>query len=102
VRIALAAAPLALACATPRTSPHPKLAEVWREFLTLPDERALAIAGDPLRDNWVTGSAGGQASREEALDAALGECGRRRAQHRMQAACEPYAVGAEIIWNGPE
>jgi hypothetical protein len=62
----------------------------------------LAIAGDPLRDNWVTGSAGGYLSREEALDAALGECGRQRARHRMRAPCQPYAVGSEIVWQGPE
>ena len=74
---------------------------VWRDFLALPEERALAIAGDPLRTNWVTGAAGGHASREEALEAALGECGRRRLRHRMRAPCQPYAVGAEIVWTGP-
>jgi hypothetical protein len=102
--LALATALPVLACATTtqRRSPHPALAKVWRDFVALPEERALAIAGDPLGEIWVTGAAGGQVSRELALDAALGECGRRRARHRMQAACVPYAVGEEIVWAGPE
>jgi hypothetical protein len=100
--LALAAGVPLLACATQRRSPHPALAQVWRAFVALPEERALAIAGDPLRENWVTGAAGGQASRELALDAALGECGRRRARHRMQAACVAYAVGEEIVGAGPQ
>jgi hypothetical protein len=75
---------------------------VWREFLALPEQRALAIAGDPRRDRWVTGASGGHASREEAEESALVECLRRRAQRRMQAPCQIYAVGEEVVWAGPE
>ena len=93
---------LALACASGSRLPHPDLTRVWRDYLDLPTERALAIAGDPRRDRWVTGASGGQMSREEAEDAALAECRRRRAERRMQEACQLYAVGDEIVWAGPE
>ena len=75
---------------------------MWHDYLALPGERALAIAGDPRRDRWVTGASGGHPTREEAEDAALAECGRRRAQRRMQDPCQLYAVADEIVWTGPE
>src|SRR5262245_32965332 len=53
------AAAMLLACASDARSPHPDLARVWRWYLTLPAERALAIAGDPRRDRWVIGASGG-------------------------------------------
>jgi len=90
---------LLLACVSSAPSPHPDLAPVWRDFLKLPNERALAIAGDPARDRWVTGAAGGHATRERAEDEALAQCRMRRAARRMQADCVLYAVGAEIVWR---
>jgi hypothetical protein len=68
----------------------------------LPAERALAIAGDPRRDRWVTGASGGHATREQAEAAALLECRRLRGMRRLQAACVLYAVGDEIVWHGDE
>jgi hypothetical protein len=62
----------------------------------------MAIAGDPLRDRWVSGASGGHASRDAAKEQALGECLRRRAQRRMMAPCELYAVGDEIVWAAPQ
>jgi hypothetical protein len=100
--IALAsAATLLHACATAGGSPHPNLATVWSGYSALSAERALAIAGDPRRDRWVAGVAGGHASRSEAEAEALTECRRRRAARRLQAACALYAVGSEIVWSGP-
>jgi hypothetical protein len=101
-RIAVAwTAVLLLACASDRASPHPDLAPTWRDFLALPAERALAIAGDPRRDRWVAGASGGHATRGGAEAAALLECRRRRGIRRMRAACALYAVGDEIVWRGP-
>ena len=97
-----AAALLVLGCASDHREPHPDLARVWHDYLTLPAERALAIAGDPRRDRWVTGSSGGDSSRDEAEERALAECKRRRAQRRLQDACQIYAIGDEIVWAGPE
>jgi hypothetical protein len=100
-RIAVAgAAVLLLACASDGASPHPDLAAVWRDFLALPAERALAIAGDPGRDRWVTAASAGHATRAEAEAAALSQCRIRRGNRRMQAACVLYAVGDEIVWRG--
>jgi hypothetical protein len=92
---------LLLACASDRALPHPDLAPAWRDFLALPAERALAIAGDPRRDRWVAGASGGHATRGRAEAAALLECQRRRGIRRMRAACALYAVGDEIVWRDP-
>lgn len=95
-----AAALLLLACASDRASPHPDLAPVWRDFLALPAQRALAIAGDPRRGRWVTAASAGHATREAAEAEALAECRKRRALRRMRAECVLYAVGDEIVWRG--
>jgi hypothetical protein len=71
---------------------------VWRDYQTLPSHRALAIAGDPRRDRWVTGAAGGHATRAAAEREALAQCRVRRGARRMQAACVLYADGDEIVW----
>lgn len=94
-------ATLLLGCASDRASPHPDLAPTWRDFLALPAQRALAIAGDPRRDRWVAGYSGGHATRGQAEAEALLECRRRRGIRRMLAACTLYAVGDEIVWRGP-
>ena len=91
---------LLLACASEGALPHPDLAPVWRDFLALPAERALAIAGDPRRDRWVTGASGGHDTRDGAEAEALSQCRMRRGMRRMQAACVLYAVGDEIVWRG--
>ena len=91
---------LFLACASDGAQPPPDLATVWRDFLELPSERALAIAGDPRRDRWVTAASAGHATRERAEAEALSECQIRRQMRRMQAACVLYAVGDEIVWRG--
>jgi hypothetical protein len=92
---------LLLACASDRVSPHPDLAATWRDFVALPAERALAIAGDPRRDRWVAGLSGGHATSGQAEAEALLECQKRRGASRLQAACALYAVGDEIVWRGP-
>jgi hypothetical protein len=92
---------LLLACASDGASPPPDLAAVWRDFLALPAERALAIAGDPRRDRWVTAASAGHASRAEAEAGALAQCRMQRGMRRLQAACVLYAVGDEIVWRGP-
>jgi sugar phosphate isomerase/epimerase len=89
-----------LACASDAASPHPDLAPVWRDFLALPAERALAIAGDPRRGRWVTGASGGHATHDQAEAEALAQCQMRRALRRMQAECVLYGVRDEIVWRG--
>ena len=89
-----------LACASAGPSPHPNLVPAWRDYVALPAERALAIAGDPRRGPWVTGASAGHPTREQAEAEALSECRIRRGMRRMQAACVLYAVGDEIVWQG--
>ncbi|MBW2715070.1 MAG: hypothetical protein JRD03_03295 [Deltaproteobacteria bacterium] len=81
-------------------TPPAELAEVWRAFLALPTQRALAIAGNPRQDRWVTAASAGHATREQAEAEALSECRVRRGMRRMQAECVLYAVGNEIVWRG--
>jgi hypothetical protein len=90
---------LALACASGSASPHPDLSAVWRDYEKMPMERALAIAGDPGRDRWVTGASGGHSTHKRAEEDAIAQCRIRRAQRRMRAECRLYAVGDEIVWR---
>lgn len=85
------------ACASGTPTPHPELRSLWRDYRELPDERALAIAGDLARGRWVAGAVGGHASAAAAEQAALGECRLRRARARMQDACFVYAIGDEVV-----
>jgi len=72
---------------------------VWRDYRALPDQRALAIAGDLQRDRWVSGSSGGHDTRAAAEAAALRVCRERRLRQRAQAQCQLYAVVDEIVWQ---
>ena len=88
------------ACAAGPAAPHHALAPVWRDYSALPEQRALAIAGELRHDRWVAGASGGHAVPEAAETEALRECQRRRLQKRMQAPCRIYAVGNEVVWPG--
>lgn len=99
--MAIAAIAVLASCATGRP-PHDALTRVWRDYGTLPDQRALAIAGELERhERWVAGASGGHATRSDAEAGALRECARRRQEQRMQDACRLYAVGDEVVWPGP-
>ena len=77
--------------------PHPEILPLWRSFLEMPRERALALAGHPERQ-WVGGAAGGYVSQLEAEEGALSQCRERRRRRRLQAPCRLYATGDEIVW----
>ena len=70
--------------------------KLWNEYREMPDERAMAIAGDP-EHLWVAGATGGHRTREAALEAALAECERRRLVRRVVSLCRLYAVGERKI-----
>jgi hypothetical protein len=92
---------LVISCAADPSKPDPVLSEVWRDYGRLPDQRALAIAGNLRQDRFVAGLSGGHATIPEAEAAALRECGVRRLRARQQAACQIYAIGDRIVWPGP-
>jgi len=93
---------LAAACAGgPRKPPHRELDALWNDYSKLPGQRALAIAGQIRKDRWVAGATGGHASRDDAAAMALSECKRHRAKQRMQAPCQLYAIGNDVVWTGP-
>ena len=94
------AAVFAIACASKTPKPDAHLARVWRDYRALPEQRALAIAGDLRRNLWVAGSSGGHATRADAEAAALRECRARRLRQRAQAQCQLYAIGDEVVWTG--
>lgn len=92
---------LQAACATEGAkSPQSELERVWRDFLELPTERAMAIAGDPRSNRWVTASSAGHRNLDVAIEAALSECRKRRQLRRLQEHCVVYAAGDEIVWRG--
>ena len=93
------AALLSAACAPgSRSASHPGIASLWREYLEMPPERAIALAGDPDH-YWVGAAGGGHGSRIEAEESALAECRRLRAARRTGAPCRLYATGEEIVWK---
>ena len=101
-RFLVCAALLSAACAAVpeevRREPHAGIASLWRGFLGMPPERALAIAGNP-DGRWVGAASGGHVSQLEAEQSALAECRERRATRRMQVPCRLYATGEAIVWG---
>ena len=95
-----AMAAMLVACSSGGASPHADLTGVWREYVALQPARALAIAGDPRRDRWVSSATGSHLSPQQAESRALSECQALRRARRIQAACVLYAVGDEIVWSG--
>lgn len=94
--LVLVAGALALACAGGH-APHRGMEELWRDFTRLAPRRALAVAGDP-NSVWVGAAAGGFEVQEDASQAALEECRRKRRERRMQSPCLLYAVGNDVVW----
>jgi hypothetical protein len=72
----------------------------WQSYRDLEPEKALAVAGD-VDGAYASGFAFGKASRHEAEQGALEDCARRRADRRLDAPCRLYAVGDEIVADGP-
>jgi hypothetical protein len=100
-RLAIVVALLGVACASDGHAPPSALVSAWRDFQSLPEQRALAIAGDPRRGAvWVTGASGGHATRAAAEEEALTRCRMQRALRRLQAECVLYAVNEEVVWRG--
>ncbi len=88
-------------CAKDLGSPHQHLTPVWREYLEMPDQRALAIAGDPRKNHWVSAASGGHSTSSAAQENALEQCRLRRRIRRLQPACVLYAIDDQIVWRGP-
>ena len=94
--------PLALAasCATRTFSdaPHPRVNDLWKEFITLPESRSMALAGNPKRV-WVGAAVGNGRTQASADAAAMEECNRRRKSGQIVAPCRIYARGSEVVWD---
>ena len=73
---------------------------LWRDYQALPDQRALAVAGDLDTERWVAGLASGHRDRASAREAALAECLAQRRRQRMQSPCKIFSVGSKILWRG--
>ena len=86
---------LSPACTSSGVARDGEFASVWRDYSSLPQHRAIALAGDLRRSRWVIGMAGGLPSSELAIEAALRSCQKQRGRRRMQDPCKIYAVGAE-------
>jgi hypothetical protein len=90
---------LAASCAsTPLPEPHAGVAKRWGQFLSMPRQRAFALAGDP-DGVWVGATVGGYMSPAEAERAALKECEERRAAREIPTECRIYASGRSIVWD---
>ncbi|MGE4606245.1 MAG: hypothetical protein AAEJ52_05850 [Myxococcota bacterium] len=98
--VASAAFCLAGCASQPAAEPHSGLEKRWGRYLSMPRQRAFAIAGDP-DGIWVGSVVGGHRSPAEAERAALQDCERSRARRNIPGACVLYAVGHEIVWEKP-
>jgi hypothetical protein len=77
---------------------HPlESSKLWKQYEALPDEKALAIAGDPV-GLWVGGAAGGYDTPTRARHAAIAQCKKQRIARRTQHPCLIYAKGLDVVW----
>ena len=90
---------LAVACISnpSREQPHRGIERLWSDFIALPQQRALALAGDP-DGIWVAGAGSGEPSQAAAEKTALAACAAKRDARRMQSPCLLYATGEKIVW----
>lgn len=94
-----AAAALAfLACASsPAPEPHAGVARHWHHFLSMPHQRAFALAGDP-NGRWAGATVGGYPSPSEAERETLRRCEHKRSARDIEQPCQIYATGHRIVW----
>jgi hypothetical protein len=86
---------LSCASSTPRKS---RFEREFERYLSLPNQKAMAIAGDPnLR--WVCGYGYASASKGLAQDAALEQCNTRKRSLGPDASCVIYAIGNDVVWK---
>ncbi len=91
-----------VACASsPSPEPHAGIAKRWGQFLSMPHQRAFAIAGDP-DDRWVGVTVGGYPSPIDAEGEALRRCEHERSARRIEQPCRLYATGHRIVWQDPQ
>ena len=68
----------------------------WKDYLTLPGEKSLAVAGN-LDGVYASGHGQGAASTASAVREALARCELRRLDRHIPAECETYAVGNQQV-----
>ena len=89
---------LAVSCTSnPTRQPHRGIERLWSDFSALPQQRALALAGDP-DGIWVAGAGSGEPSPAAAEKTALAACAAKRGARRMQSPCLLYATEEKIVW----
>lgn len=92
---------VATSCSTTSAEPRGAFASAWHQYEMLQRHRAIAVAGEIDRNRWVVGMAGSARSADAAIEAALGECRKQRAQKRMKDSCKIYAVGDQLRQKQP-
>jgi hypothetical protein len=100
LRIAFIAFAVGLtACAsTPAPEPHSGVAKRWGQFLSMPHQRAFALAGNP-DGHWTGATVGGYPSPIDAEREALRRCEHERSAQRIEEPCRLYATGHRIVWQ---
>jgi hypothetical protein len=68
----------------------------WKDYLTLPGEKSLAVAGN-LDGVYVSGHGRGAPSTDSAVREALARCEQRRLDRHIPRECETYAVGNQKV-----
>jgi hypothetical protein len=88
-----------VACASsPPPEPHAGVAKRWGQYISMPHQRAFALAGDP-DGRWAGAIVGGYLSPIEAEQEALRRCEHERSAARIEEPCRLYATGHRIVWQ---
>ncbi len=92
---------LVTCASSPPPEPHDGVTERWGQFLSMPHQRAFAIAGD-LDGRWAGATVGGYPSPIDAEREALRRCEHERSARRIEQPCRLYATGHRIVWQDPQ
>lgn len=78
-----------------------RLEREFVRYLSLPNQKSFAVAGD-LGDRWVGGGAAGHRSALTAMQAALMDCEGRIPASQPSWECRVFAIGSRRVDEHPE
>lgn len=92
---------LHLAACASSSPPKSRFEREFQRYLSLPNQKVMAIAGDP-EGRWVYGYGYAFMSSGQAEVAAIEQCRTRRRQVGPDTECVVYAVGGRVVWQRPD
>ena len=78
--------------------PKSRFEREYQRYLSLPNQKAMAVAGDP-NGRWVYGYGYGARSSGMAEVSEMEQCNVRRREIGPDAECRIYAKGSRVVWE---